>query len=62
MNARRLLTPKEIGILEVAAQMPKKLPIESQSRILLEILKRSQVEGFAVPELGGPSAIAAEGR
>ena len=62
MSARRLLTPKEIGILEVAAQMPKKLPTESQSRILLEILKRSQVEGFAVPELGSPSAIAVEGR
>jgi hypothetical protein len=61
MSAKRLLTPKEIGIMKVAAQMPTKIPTESQSRVLLEILKRSQVEGFVIPELR-PGAIAVKER
>lgn len=59
MSAKRLLTPKEVGIMQIAAQIPNKIPTESQSRVLLEILRRSQVEGFAVPEIG-PSGMAVE--
>jgi len=59
MSAKRLLTPKEIGIMQVAAQIPNKIPTEGQSRILLEILRRSQVEGFTVPEIG-PSGMTLE--
>ena len=59
MSAKRLLTPKEVGIMQIAAQIPNKIPSESQSRVLLEILRRSQVEGFTVPEIG-PSGMAVE--
>ncbi len=59
MSAKRLLTPKEVGIMQIAAQIPNKIPTESQSRVLLEILKRSQVEGFTVPEIG-PSGMPVE--
>jgi flagellar biosynthesis regulator FlaF len=59
MSAKRLLTPKEVGIMQIAAQIPNKIPTESQSRVLLEILRRSQVEGFTVPEIG-PSGMAVE--
>jgi hypothetical protein len=51
MSAKRLLTPKEIGIMNVAAQMPSKIPTEGQSRILLGILEKSREEGLVVPEL-----------
>lgn len=59
MSAKRLLTPKEVGIMQIAAQIPNKIPTESQSRVLLEILKKSQVEGFTVPEIG-PSGMPVE--
>jgi len=50
MVARQLLTPKEIGIMNVAAQMPAKIPSESQSRILIGILEKGRSEGIVVPE------------
>lgn len=43
---RRLLTPKEMGILQIAAQMPAKIPTERQSAILLEVLGRLRQEGI----------------
>jgi len=45
-SSRRLLTPKEIGILQIAAQMPAKIPTERQSAILIEILDKAQQEGI----------------
>ena len=59
MSAKRLLTPKEVSIMQIAAQIPNKIPTEIQSRVLLEILRRSHVEGFTVPEIG-PSGMAVE--
>ncbi|WP_027136388.1 AIPR family protein [Geminicoccus roseus] len=50
MNAKRLLTPKEIGIMNVAAQMPSKIPTESQSRVLISILEKVQAEGLTIPK------------
>jgi hypothetical protein len=44
--SRRLLTPKEIGILQIAEQMPAKIPTERQSAILVEILGKAQLEGI----------------
>lgn len=44
--SRRLLTPKEIGILQIAEQMPAKIPTERQSAILVEILGKAQQEGI----------------
>ncbi len=43
---RRLLTPKEMGILQIAAQMPAKIPTERQSSILIEILSKARQEGI----------------
>ncbi|HRP44779.1 MAG TPA: AIPR family protein [Ginsengibacter sp.] len=47
---RGILTPKETGILEVAAQIPRKIPTEKQSVILIEILNKAYHEGIAVNE------------
>ncbi|MCG2839924.1 AIPR family protein [Sandaracinobacter sp. RS1-74] len=46
MTARRLLTPKEIGIMNVAAQLPGKVPSEKQCVILMEILDKAREEGL----------------
>lgn len=43
---RRLLTPKEMGILRIAAQMPTKIPTEKQSAVLIQILDRAIEEGI----------------
>lgn len=40
------ITPKESGILKIAMQIPMKLPTEKQSQVLLEILKKGQLEGI----------------
>jgi hypothetical protein len=50
LKARRLLTPKEQGVMNIAAQMPSKIPTESQSRILLAVLEKGRAEGLQVPE------------
>lgn len=39
------LSPKEMGILEVATRIPHKIPSEKQSVILLEILRKAELEG-----------------
>lgn len=46
MTALNLLTPKEIGILNVAVQLPNKIPSEKQCLILMDILDRSREEGI----------------
>lgn len=45
-SSRRLFSPKEIGVLRIAEQMPAKLPTERQSAILVEILGKAQQEGI----------------
>jgi hypothetical protein len=50
LNAKRLLSPKELGILDVAVQMPKKIPTEKQSQILIAILEKGRAEGVRLPE------------
>lgn len=45
-TSRRLLTPKEMGILKIAEQMPAKIPTEKQSAVLMEILSKAQQEGI----------------
>ena len=44
--SRRLLTGKEISILQIAEQIPAKIPTERQSAALVEILSRAQREGI----------------
>lgn len=48
MNAKKPLTPKEIGVLNVAVQMPQKIPTEAQSRVLLGFLDKCRSEGIKV--------------
>lgn len=43
-----LLTPKEVGILMVAMQIPAKIPTEKQCAILLEVLEKGRAEGIVV--------------
>ncbi|MDO8311991.1 MAG: hypothetical protein Q7T25_08635 [Sideroxyarcus sp.] len=51
MNAKSLLSPKELGILAIASKMPSKIPSEAQSRVLLGILEKGKEEGFQVPDM-----------
>jgi hypothetical protein len=37
-------------VMNIAAQMPSKIPTESQSRILLAVLEKGRAEGLQVPE------------
>jgi hypothetical protein len=43
---RKLFTPKELGILQVAVQMPSKIPSDKQSVILLELYQKAEMEGI----------------
>ena len=45
-STNRKLTGKEMGILETACSIPRRIPSEIQSRILIEAEKRAKVEGF----------------
>ena len=47
-QALELLTPKEIAIVKIAAQMPRKIPSEKQSLVLLQILKKVYEEGVQI--------------
>ena len=42
------LSPKEVGILKIARQIPNKVPSEKQSIILMDILEKAQAEGLYV--------------
>jgi len=46
LQAKGLLTPKEVGILGVAKQMPNKIPSERQCTVLLNLLERGRLEGL----------------
>ena len=43
---KKLYSPKEVGILQVAAQMPLKIPSERQAIVLLQILEKARVEAI----------------
>ena len=45
-NAERKLSPKEMGVLNVACSIPRKIPSEKQSDILIAAEKRAIEEGF----------------
>jgi len=42
---RRLLSPTELGVLDVAAAIPDKVPSEKQSMVAIQALKKLQSEG-----------------
>ncbi len=43
---KRLYSPKEIGILQIAAQIPVKIPSEKQAFVLLDILEKAKMEAI----------------
>lgn len=43
---KSILSPKEMGIIEVACQIPNKIPSEKQSKIVVEIEKKAIREGL----------------
>ncbi len=45
-NKKSLFSPMEMGILQVASQIPAKIPSEKQSVILVEILAKTALEGI----------------
>lgn len=46
--AKRMLTPKEIGVLKIAMQMPMKIPTDRQCAVLLDTIGKARAEGIAV--------------
>jgi hypothetical protein len=46
LSAKRLLTSKEIGILNIAMQMPMKIPTEKQCSVLLDTIEKARAEGI----------------
>lgn len=49
LAARRLLTPKEVGILKIATQIPSKIPTEKQCAVLMDTLEKARAEGISLP-------------
>ncbi len=47
MTAKRMLTEKEIGIMNAAVQLPGKIPSERQCEILVQLLQRAKQEGIS---------------
>ncbi len=43
------LTPKEVGVLKVAMQIPAKVPTDKQSVVLMTVLEKARLEGVVVP-------------
>lgn len=48
LSVKHLLLPKEIGILNIAMQMPRKIPTEKQCTVLLEIIEKGRYEGVVI--------------
>lgn len=46
MTSLDMLTPKELGVINIALQLPHKIPTEKQCMVLLEILEKSRTEGI----------------
>lgn len=50
LSRRRLLTPKETGVLQIAVRIPAKIPTEKQSLVLMDVLEKARLEGLTVGE------------
>lgn len=46
LSAKGEMTDKEAGVLKIAMQLPKKIPTDKQSVILLELLEKAKQEGL----------------
>jgi hypothetical protein len=47
-RSKGLLSQKETGIINIAIQLPNKIPTEKQSLVLVDLLERANREGIAV--------------
>ena len=47
-KGKGLYSPKEVGILQIAAQIPNKIPTEKQAFVLLDILEKARIEAIYV--------------
>ena len=45
---KRIFSPKEVGILQIAVQIPRKIPSEKQSMILVGLLEKAEQEGIVL--------------
>ncbi|MDV2116876.1 AIPR family protein [Alcaligenes faecalis] len=45
-----VLTPKEMGVLKIAMQIPLKIPTEKQCAVLLEIIEKGRLEGVILKD------------
>ncbi|HEY1748836.1 MAG TPA: AIPR family protein [Xanthobacteraceae bacterium] len=50
LSKRHVLSAKEIGILQIASQLPKRIPSDKQCEVLVEILEKARAEGVAFTE------------
>lgn len=50
LSRRRVLTPKETGVLQIATRIPAKIPSERQAIVLMEVLGKARLEGMTVGE------------
>jgi hypothetical protein len=48
LAAKRLLTPKEVGILNIAMKIPTQIPSEKQCAVLLDVLEKARLEAIPV--------------
>lgn len=48
INIRKIVTPTEFDIIQVACQIPTKIPTEKQSMILIKILEKIKNEGISL--------------
>ena len=46
-NEKDIFSPMETGILQVASQIPTKIPSEKQSIILIDVLAKAALEGIS---------------
>lgn len=50
LAAKNILNPKEVGVLNIAVQIPQKIPTEKQCIVLLEVIEKANKEGIIVVE------------
>lgn len=50
LGRKRVLTPKETGVLQIAVQMPAKIPTEKQCLVLIGVLEKARNEGLVAAE------------
>lgn len=48
LATKRLLTPKETGILKIAMQIPVRIPSDKQCAILIDTIEKARAEGISI--------------